>query len=244
MNKRDETQALFKRTANILAYGKHDIERWKESVLDINWVVESICAYPRNATFQLLSFCHFLHPGKNLRLKHSSHSSDLRLGKVASSKMKGAAAKLKISIQLCLGASHKSSWLGIDSRLGTSYLGTIRRQLRCLSELSSLPDRSERPIGFLQGFKDGSDTISWSRWERYEIIMREPRSSSLRMSAMSSTGRVKKVAMMVTGVTGSIMYRRLSILFLQSCLIILILIVCLIFIVGSSLYSNLPSIRC
>lgn len=127
----------------------------------------------RKSSFQLPSFFHLRHPGRNRRLKHSSHSSPLRLGKVASNRRKVGDAKLRISIQLCRG--------------------TIWRTLRCNRESSYEDERRFRRMGRLQGFSEGSEAISCRRRERYDIFMRDSRSNSPKISAMSSTGRDSNV---------------------------------------------------
>lgn len=47
-------------------------------------------------------------------------------------------------------------------------------------------------MGWRHGFREESEVIACKRRERCETVMREERSSSLKMSAMSSTGKASK----------------------------------------------------
>lgn len=68
------------------------------------------------ASFQVPSAFQRRHPGRKRRLKHSSQSAAFKFGKVAWKRRNSLGARLRISIQFCLG--------------------TTRRTLRVLSALS------------------------------------------------------------------------------------------------------------
>ena len=91
----------------------------------------------KKASFQGLSFLHFCHPGKKRRLKHSSHSTAFRFGKVASYSMNDGLARTRISIQFCLG--------------------TVERTLKCCKAGSYTLVLRFLRMGFLHGFNEGSE---------------------------------------------------------------------------------------
>lgn len=107
---------------------------------------ESPCRFPatwiythlRNMDFHCFSsFFHFLHPGRNRLLKHSSHSKARRLGNVASKSRYSERARLMIAIQF--------------------RRGTVVRTQRFFSDGSYAPHCRFRRMGFLHGLSDGSE---------------------------------------------------------------------------------------
>lgn len=98
------------------------------------------CIYThlRNIDFHWFSsFFHFLHPGRNRLLKHSSHLKARRLGNVASKSRYSERARLKIEIQF--------------------RRGTVIRAHRFFSDGSYAPHCRFRRMGFLHGLSDESE---------------------------------------------------------------------------------------
>lgn len=131
--------------------------------------------YFKKASFHRPSFLHLVQLGRKRRLKHSSQSLSAKFGRVAPKSINSGFAMLRISTQFCLGTHECTE----SVRKQTSYSPDW---------LSRLPR-----MGFLHGLSAVSDEISRSRLDRQETLMRERRLSSLRMSAISSTGKDSKV---------------------------------------------------
>ena len=115
---------------------------------------------------------HLIQLGRKRRLKHSSQTLSGKIGSVASNNKKSGLARVKISTQFCRGTIGRLQ----SVRMAGGYS----------------PESMQRQIAFFHGFRAGSDTTLWKRFEREEAVMRESISSSARMSAMSSTGRASR----------------------------------------------------
>lgn len=66
------------------------------------------------------------------------------------------------------------------------------RTLKCLSASSYVCDRKLRRTGRLHGLSEVSEATRYSLLERYDALMRDDKSNSLRISAISSTGKDSK----------------------------------------------------